>query len=378
MRPGEARPGGSGAASSDATDAASSDATEAFRERLADARARGTPLCIRGAGTKDWYGRTPCGEGFDTREHRGIVAYDPAELVITARCGTPLADIEQALAAAHQCLPFEPPHFGAGATLGGTIAAGLAGPRRAYAGAARDFVLGAVLMDGEGRTLRFGGQVMKNVAGYDVARLLAGSLGVLGLILEVSIKVLPRPAAETTLCFELDHADAIERMNRWAGRPLPLSASVWHAGVLSVRLSGASAAVEAARKALGGERLADEAAERFWTSVREQRHPFFTGSMSSALWRLAVPSAVAPLPLAEPPFIEWGGGQRWYATDAPAETLRRVAAQVGGHVTLFRGADRDGEVFTPLPQPLMDMHRRLKAAFDPAGLFNRGRMYSDL
>ena len=231
-----------------------------------------SPLRLRGGGSKDFYGNEPRGSILDTRGYAGIADYEPSELVITARCGTPLAAVEQALDEHGQCLPFEPPHFGA-ATFGGCVAAGLSGPRRACAGALRDFVLGVKLVDGRGRVLQFGGQVMKNVAGYDISRLVAGSLGTLGLVAEASIKVLPRPDLETTLRLEMDEAAALEAMNRWAGEPLPVSASAWHEGTLYVRLSGSAAAVQAAAPRLGGSELADTVA--FWRSLREQTHAFF-------------------------------------------------------------------------------------------------------
>lgn len=251
------------------------DTVAAWSERVRSATAEGRPLRIRGGGTKDWYGQTLEGDILDTRAHRGIVAYDPAELVITARAGTPLLEIEAALAAHDQMLAFEPPHFGLGATFGGCIAAGIAGPRRPAAGAARDFVLGAVIMNGQGQVLHFGGQVVKNVAGYDVSRLIAGSLGTLGLILELSVKVLPLPKAEATLKFDMNGTDAVRKLNEWGGRPLPITASAWRNGTLALRLGGAEAAVKSARTSLGGEVVDAVEAERFWAGLREQTDPFF-------------------------------------------------------------------------------------------------------
>ncbi|MDH3318594.1 MAG: glycolate oxidase subunit GlcE [Betaproteobacteria bacterium] len=348
---------------------------ERLRERIRGAAARGAPLRLRGGGSKDFYGGDPRGEVLDTREHAGIVDYEPTELVVTARCGTPLAELEGALAAQGQMLAFEPPHYGAGATLGGCVAAGLSGPRRAAAGALRDFVLGVRLLDGRARELGFGGRVMKNVAGYDVSRLLAGSLGTLGLILEVSLKVLPRPAAERTLRFELPQDKAIESLNRWAGMPLPLSASAWRDGELAVRLSGAERAVQAAAQKLGGEALDAASAERFWSGIREQSDPFFAGE--APLWRLSVPSAAAPLELAGELLIEWGGALRWLRSGADTATVRGAAARAGGHATLFRGGDKAAGVFAPLAPALLRLHRELKAAFDPAGVFNPGRLHPD-
>jgi len=344
---------------------------DSFKDRVR----QGRPLRIRGGGTKDWYGQRLDGDVLDTREYTGIVDYEPTELVITARCGTPLAEIEAALAQRGQMLAFEPPHFGAGATLGGAIAAGLSGPRRATSGAVRDFVLGCKLLDGKGDVLSFGGQVMKNVAGYDVSRLLAGSLGTLGLLLDVSVKVLPRASREATLVFDgVAEIDAIRRLNEWAGRPLPISASCWHDGMLMVRLSGANAAVDAAIRSLGGDVMPDCAG--FWAGVREQHHAFFDGDMP--LWRLAVPSTVGAIVLGSPQLIEWGGAQRWLRAPGDAATADRIRATVraaGGHATLFRGGDKSIGVFQPLAPPIARIHERLKAGFDPAGIFNPGRMY---
>jgi glycolate oxidase FAD binding subunit len=346
----------------------------------ADAR---TPLVIRAGGTKDFYGNGSEGTVLDPRAHAGIVAYEPTELVVTVRAGTALAELEAALDASNQMLPFEPPHFAGGATVGGCVAAGLAGPRRASFGATsggvRDFVLGARLLNGKAETLKFGGTVMKNVAGYDVARLLAGSLGILGVILDVSLKVLPKPVAETTLRFELDQMDALHRVNDWAGQPLPISATAWMGDLLYVRLSGAAAAVQSARERLGGEALDAEGSGALWRGIRDHRNTLFGGDDLGArpLWRLSVPSTAEPLQLPGSQLIEWSGALRWLRSDAPAATIRGRAETMGGHATLFRGGDaaaRAGGVFAPLPPPLLAIHRRLKAEFDPAGIFNRGRL----
>ena len=345
-----------------------------FREQILAAGAAKRGLRIRGGGTKDWYGQALAGDILDTRAHRGIVDYEPTELVITARCGTPLAEIEAALAQHKQMLAFEPPCFGDAATLGGAIASGLSGPRRASSGAVRDFVLGAVMMDGTGEVLRFGGQVMKNVAGYDVSRLLAGSLGTLGLMLEHSVKVLPLAVRETTLRFSMNEIDALRRLNEWAGQPLPISASCWHDGVLTLRLSGAGAAVDAAIVSLGGDLVPDGRA--FWHDLREQRHAFFAGDGS--LWRLSVPSTASAIILRGAQLIEWGGAQRWLKVDADAamaHNIRSVVSAAGGHATLFRGGDKALGVFQPLAPAVARIHERLKAAFDPSHIFNPGRMY---
>jgi glycolate dehydrogenase FAD-binding subunit len=341
-------------------------------ERIRAAHADGTPLIIQGGGSKTFYGNPDEGEVLGTRALSGVVDYQPNELVLTAQAGTPLVEIEALLAENRQMLAFEPPHFGGAATLGGSIAAGLSGPRRPYAGSARDFVLGVRMIDGTGQALRFGGQVIKNVAGYDVSRLMVGALGTLGLLTEVSLKVLPRPAAEATLQFELDEAGAIENMNRWAGQPLPLSATSWHAGLLTVRLSGAESAVHAAQTRLGGELLHDAAS--FWQRLRDQATPFFD---KRPLWRLAVKPTTPPLHLGDAEWIEWGGAVRWLASGLPAATLRETAKTAGGHATLFRGnAPADG-AFAPLTPALSCLHRNLKQRFDPKGILNHGRLYPD-
>jgi glycolate oxidase FAD binding subunit len=339
--------------------------------RIADAAAGKRALRIRGGGTKDFYGAQLRGETLDMAEYRGIVAYEPRELVLTARAGTPLAEVEAALAAERQMLPFEPPHFAPGATIGGTVAAGLSGPRRAFAGAVRDFVLGTRIVNGKGEDLSFGGRVIKNVAGYDVSRLMTGALGTLGVITEVSFKVLPRPPVEATLAFEVGEGDAISNANHWAGQPLPISATAWHEGVLRVRLSGAQTAVEAARTKLGGELVAD--AGGYWDELRDHRHPFF--SPGRPLWRLSVPQTAQPLALGHPQLVEWGGGLRWVSGEADPLTVRSASERAGGHATLFRGGDKSVGVFHPLKPALSKIHVRLKAAFDPAGILNPGRMY---
>ncbi len=349
-----------------------SDMTEALRERVLAAAVDKTLLRIRGGGSKDFYGNPPSGTLLDTAGHAGIVAYEPTELVVTVRAGTRLAELEAALAETGQMLAFEPPHFGE-ATVGGCVAAGLSGPRRATAGSVRDFVLGVKLLDGKGEILNFGGQVMKNVAGYDVSRLMAGALGTLGLLLEVSLKVLPKPPAEATLRLELPQDRAIEAMNRWGGQPLPLSATCWSDGQLTLRLSGARAAVAAARGKIGGEAVAD--AEGFWRAVREQETDFFSGA--AALWRLSLPAKTAPLALPGVPLLEWGGALRWLTFDGPAAVVREAASRAGGHATLFRGGDKSAGAFQPLPAPLMAIHKNLKRNFDPQGLFNPGRLYKE-
>ena len=358
-------------------------------EAVRTASAQGRKFSLRGGGSKAFYGR-PDHDGMlevlDLRANAGIVDYEPTELVVTARGGTPLAELEQTLARQGQMLAFEPPAFGDSATVGGMLVCGLSGPRRQSAGAVRDFVLGISILDGRGEILRFGGRVMKNVAGYDVSRLMAGSMGTLGIVLDVSIKTLPVPAAEETLLLEMPEAKALEMFNRWAGQPLPISATSWFGGEVRVRLSGAVAAVAAARTKLGGEHVDARAANEHWISLREQRHAFFSGvgSLGTALWRLSLPSTTPAQALdriAGTRLIEWGGALRWLMSGTESDIVREVAAGAGGHATLFRAdpdrRNRDG-VFHPLAPAALTIHQRLKAAFDPQGLFNPGRMYAQI
>jgi glycolate oxidase FAD binding subunit len=352
-------------------------------DRVQSAQSAGAQLSIQGGGTKRFYGETPAGEVLDTRVLEGISSYEPTELVITARCGTALADLEATLAEQGQCLPFEPPHFGPGATVGGMVAAGLSGPSRAAVGAVRDYVLGATLLNGRGEVLSFGGQVMKNVAGYDVSRLLAGSMGTLGLILEVSLKVLPVAPATATLRFSMDEAQAIAQLNEWGGQPLPINASAWWDGTLLVRLRGALAAVQAAIARLGGDLIEPAHATPFWNGLRHQHDEFFAKAGAAVeggarLWRLSVPPTTPPLSLPGEQLVEWGGAQRWLCSAAPAAIFRDVAARAGGHATLFRGNDKSAGAFAPLKAPLDRIHRELKKSFDPSGVFNPGRLYPGL
>ncbi|SFD92147.1 glycolate oxidase subunit GlcE [Nitrosomonas sp. Nm166] len=350
-----------------------------YKTIIREAAEHKIPLQIRGGGTKYFYGSSPIEQSnlwLDATAYNGIIDYEPTELVITARAGTCLADLEAALDQHGQMLAFEPPHFGAAATLGGCVAAGLSGPRRAAAGSVRDFVLGVRLLDGKGEDLHFGGQVMKNVAGYDVSRLMVGSMGTLGVLLEVSLKVLPKPVAEITLCMEMNEAMAIEKMNQWAGKPLPISATCYTGGELFLRLSGAESAVRAAQLKLGGEELGEGGA--FWQSVREQTHDFFQSG--KPLWRLSIKSTTPGLPLSGLQLIEWSGSLRWLIGNAGinAKTIRTTAKDAGGHATLFRNHESYIPVFHPLDPGMMKIHRALKEKFDPSGIFNPGRLYPEI
>lgn len=339
-------------------------------ERVKQAASLKSPLSIQGGNSKLFYGGDIVGDALDVRAYHGIIDYEPKELVLTVRSGTGLAEIEKTMVARHQMLPFEPPYFAEGATIGGTVACGFSGPRRPYTGAVRDFVLGARIINGKGEDLRFGGRVIKNVAGYDVSRLMTGAMGTLGVLLDLSFKVLPKPPAEVSLRFVLDEATAIQRFNEWAGKPLPISATSWCDGVAMLRLSGATAGVKAAREKLGGELF--ENADTFWRELCDHRAAFFQST--EPLWRLSVPSTTPPLSLALPQWIEWGGALRWVRGATDAKALRAKVEAIGGHVTLFRSGEKSSGVFHPLPPVLAKVHRNLKSAFDPENILNRGRM----
>jgi glycolate oxidase FAD binding subunit len=359
-------------------------AVAAIVERVRDAHATGRPLRIRGGGTKDFYGEAPTGDLLDVSTLVGAADHEPTELVVTASAGMALADLESLLAAKGQCLPFEPPRFGAASTVGGMVAAGLSGPSRAAAGSVRDHLLGVALVSGSGELMHFGGRVIKNVAGYDVSRLVAGSLGILGVIVEVSLKVLARAQAETTLRFDCKPAEALALLHDWGARPLPLDASAWWNGNLVVRLRGATASVAEAARTLGGDVIVDAAAAPFWDSLRDHTDPFFVAAdeaiahQDATLWRLSLPQTAPPLGLAGDELIEWHGAQRWLATALPAAQVRDAAASVGGHATAFRTRDKSAGVFAPLPPPLRAIHERLKRSFDPKGILNPGRLYPGL
>ena len=367
-------------------------------QRIKAAASAGATLRIRGGGTKDFFSQSLQGEILDTTGLNGITSYEPSELVVTVKAGTPLAELEAALAEKNQCLPFEPPHFSTGTTVGGMVAAGLSGPSRASSGSVKDFVLGVNMLNGKGEELHFGGTVMKNVAGYDVSRLMAGSMGTLGLITEVSLKVLPVAPAEATLKFECTQADAINMLNTWGAQPLPLNASCWiqevGQGVLYVRLRGAVAAVEAAIKKMGGNERGEYAgvlqnaasgnatAAADWQALRHQAMDFFKLQGDECLWRLSVPDTAPDLQLGDT-LVEWHGAQRW--VKLPYSEVSRIRSQVnglGGSAILFIANEAINtparKVFSPLKAPLDRIHRELKKQFDPAGIFNRGRMFADM
>jgi glycolate oxidase FAD binding subunit len=346
-------------------------------------RTEPTSLTIVGGDSKGFYGEPRVYKNEQhaasnlqicTREYSGVIDYEPSELVLTAKAGTSLLAIERVLAQSGQMLGFEPPYFGEHATIGGVVAAGLSGPRRAAAGGVRDFVLGAKILNAKGEHLNFGGQVIKNVAGYDVSRLLTGSLGILGLLTQVSLKVLPLPLASITLVREASQTDALRLTNEWAGQPLPITATCWCDGTLFVRLAGAQSAVNGAVQLLGSQVLPD--ADDFWIAVREQTHSFFRGNN---LWRLSLPSVAPATAIEGTTLIEWNGSQRWIYSDQPAEVIRKAARILGGSATLFRAnAQSTDSRFQALDPVSKSIHQKLKQQFDPNNIFNPGRLYADL
>lgn len=356
-------------------------------QQVMTARAGERTVCIQGGGTKSFYGERGDRDTMsdmamlNLSAYHGVVNYQPSELVITARAGTLLSDIEKTLDEQNQMLAFEPPRFGAASTIGGCIASGLSGPRRMAAGSVRDFVLGVKLLDSSGSVLSFGGEVMKNVAGYDISRLLAGSMGIFGALIEVSIKVAPKPFQERTLIFESDEAGALQLFTQWRGQPVPISATAWCAekggasGLLHVRLSGSEPAVLSATKKLGGQAMDPFNAQAFWNSLRDQTHPFF---QARPLWRVALPPQ-APVLNAGPTLIEWNGGLRWLTDVNSGPELRASVSKLGGHATLYRYESKHADlpVFHPLVPAIKNISLRLKQEIDPVGIFNPKRLFPD-
>ena len=349
------------------------DISQALQQQVTDAMHSKTALKIVGGNSKEFYGRESAGQILDISGHNGILNYEPTELVATVRAGTKLSELEQALADNGQMLPFEPPHLGETATVGGTVATNLSGPRRPFGGAVRDHVLGVKIINGKGEILSFGGEVMKNVAGYDLSRLMAGAMGTLGVLLEASFKVIPVAQKELTLYRSCSIDTAINTMNEWASRPYPISGGVFDGENLYIRFSGSENAVEAARKKFGGDELND--ASNFWLRIKEQQHAFFDGD--APLWRLSVAPASNNIELPGKTLVDWAGAQRWYKGEASADEIRQAAMKSGGHAVMFRGGDRE-QAFQTLDPVIKRLHKNLKQAMDPNNIFNPGRMYAEL
>ena len=351
------------------------DETSHLKARVEAAIARKTPLYIHGGNTRYFYGRpVDASDRLDMTGHQGIVLYEPTELAITVRCGTKLRDLVDLLAAENQALPFEPPSFGPDSTIGGVIASGLAGPRRPYTGAVRDSLLGARIINGKGEVLQFGGQVMKNVAGYDLSRPMAGALGTLGVLLEVSLKLRPLPESEITLVKAMELNKALQTMRQLHRHPGNLSGVAWVDDRLYLRIAGCRETTENQTEQLGGQQLNN--ADGFWDSINNHQHLFFQDDLP--LWRLSIKPATSELPLPGEQMIEWAGGQRWIKTTEKASIIRELAASAGGHATLFKSPGANESPFHPLSPALMTLHRQLKQALDPDGIFNPGRMFKGL
>ncbi len=348
--------------------------SEQLQSEVRHAIETGNGLHIRGGGSKDFYGRTGInGNELSVAKHQGIINYEPTELVIKARAGTPLKLIEKILAEEKQMLAFEPPAYNESTTIGGTVACNLSGPRRAYSGAARDYVLGTKIINGKAEILSFGGEVMKNVAGYDVSRLMTGAMGTLGIILEISLKVVPMPETEITLFQQLMVEEALKKLHQWANQPIPVSASCYYQGILFIRLSATEIDVDKVQRTLGGEIL--NQADVFWHSVKNQTHDFF--KQDHSLWRLSLASNTAVLPISGEVFYEWGGALRWLKTELSQDKIRTSSDLLNCHTTLFRTTEERKQIFQVLPKNLLKLHRNLKQAFDPHGILNKGRMYQE-
>ncbi len=348
------------------------DHTDSISTAIENAIETKTAVHITAGNSKSFYGNSCDAKPLDVSQHRGIIDYEPSELFITARCGTPLKEIESVLREQQQMLQFEPPHFGENSTIGGTVACGLSGPRRPYNGSVRDSVLGAHIVNGLGDYLRFGGQVMKNVAGYDVARLMSGALGTLGIIMQVSLKVIPMPAAEKTLCFECSRTEALQKMNRWTQMDVPITATYFEQNMLYVRVAGIESTLHSLKQTLGGEELVDD--NDIWTEVREQQRAFFNDP--APLWRISIPEDTNHAALFDNCVIEWNGGLRWVKSNTSDNEIFSVAGAAGGHATLFRAEHKKTNCFQPLPPSLAKLHTDIKRAFDPHNFLNPGKMYS--
>lgn len=353
-----------------------------FADQIIAAGQSNQKICITGSGSKDWYGAPLQGKKLSTLQYSGIISYQPDELVITVKAGTSLREVEAVLETKNQQFSFEPPHYGANATIGGMVCAGLAGPGRISAGSLRDFVLGVKVMDGKGQILNFGGTVMKNVAGYDISRLLPGSLGTLALLLDVSIKVLPKPAATQTVSVAIDQQNAIQLMNSLAAQPWPLNASAWFNQTLYLRLCGAKAAVKSAVETFntkyGMQSVADESATAFWLSLKEQTHPWFERQKPTDLWRLSLPTN-SPVFNDEDTLIEWHGGQRWLKGFHPADEIKALARSHQGHASIFSSPQKQPQMLSsltdnPLTKGLAIVQKRLRDSFDPLGVFDTERL----
>jgi glycolate oxidase FAD binding subunit len=345
------------------------DVSADLQAQVLHAIANRTPLHITGGDSKAFYGTpTTATTPLELSQHSGIIAYEPSELVITVRAGTSLQSVEHLLAEHGQMLAFEPPHFSPHATIGGSIACGFSGARRPFVGSVRDFMLGCRIINGYGEVLQFGGQVIKNVAGFDVSRLMVGAMGQLGVLLDVSLRVLPQPEAELTLCYPAaDAHSALTLMQHWQGQPWPLSALCFIDGLIWIRLSGAATAIQSTVRQLGGDVALEGAL--FWQQLGEQRLLFFNGD--DPLWRISLPPATPPLALSGEWLIDWGGAQRWLKSTESADHIHAITQAQYGHAVCFKAADKTD--WLRLDPDMLALQQKIKHAFDPHQLFNPQR-----
>jgi glycolate oxidase FAD binding subunit len=350
------------------------DIAKQIQQQLIDASSNKQPLQIIGNGSKSFYGRSAAGDPLQVKEHTGIIDYQPDELTITARAGTPLSEINDLITDHGQMLPFEPPTFSGSATLGGCIASGLAGPRRPWTGATRDYVIGIRLLTGDGRDIRLGGKVMKNVAGYDLFRPMTGALGTLGVMLEITLKLLPLPEHEISFRIDAGEQEMVRLLHDWTYASLPLSAASHSCGKFNIRLSGTRSSIDDSITKLPADR--EDLSPDYWQQLNEQQLDFFTGN--EALYRFVVPANAPATNTPGDSMLDWGGALRWQKSTLPFDEVQHIATKLGGSVALYRNGNRDKEVFPALPENLFTLHQRIKQVLDPAGILNPGRLYRDL
>ena len=364
------------------------DITTDLQAQVKQAISNQTPLYIHGGNSKQFYGNAVDATPLDISVHTGIINYDPSELCITVRAGTKLSDIETLLADNNQILAFEPPHYLYSslnnqdtATIGGAIASGISGPSRAYTGSVRDSILGVNIINGDGEIANFGGEVMKNVAGYDLSRMMVRSQGTLGVILNISVRVIPKPEHNITLAFEASQSEALSYFQDLRKNTLPITATAWLNNTALIRLSASEQVLQSCKeKVKGDERLN---ADSFWQGVRDHTHEFFTNSKNDdkPLWRFSLPPATPEkIQLDGEELIEWSGAQRWIHSNAPANIIRDIAKSQKGYATLFNNAPSDESAtrFSELEPALFTLHKQLKNQMDPQGIFNPGRIYKGL
>jgi len=358
------------------------DISQKLIEQINDAVDKKLPLVITGGGSKAFYGNHVEGEIISTAKHTGIIEYQPSELVVTVRSGTLLKDLEAELRANKQMLAFEPPQHSDNTTIGGIIACGLSGPRRVACGSARDFVLGTNIINGRGEKCRFGGQVMKNVAGYDASRLMTGAQGTLGLLLDISLKVLPINEKETSIKIEVELQTAIKNIKHWVKHGLPVSASCFYKNNLYLRLSSTHSAVQKSLDIINKSCSSEKIDHNFWSSIKDQTHEFFSTAAASEekdLWRFSSVAASSLFDESDDRLIEWNGALCWIKSELDLHDLaNKNQANATRYPLNSANKKADENIFQPLQPGLLKIHQRLKQAFDPEHILNPGRLYSEL